>query len=292
MAEMAPGWRTNVRSVSVAGVAFGLTRLLGPVLPELAGGVAERLWMSPRRPAVPERELAFRSAATPLRLPWDEGALAGWSWGDGPTVLLVHGWEGRGTQLGSFVAPLVAHGFRVVAFDAPAHGDTPGKTLVLPRFADAVTAAVRSVGPVHAIIAHSFGAPAVAYALRARLAVDAVAFVAPMDAAAAIRRFVRWTNLGPEVRRAMEERLAHRFGHRIEQFSAASLGRDQHPPLLVLHDRTDPICPVDDGEAWARTWPDATFDVTEGLGHTRILRDEGVVSAVTAFVRARARAAA
>jgi pimeloyl-ACP methyl ester carboxylesterase len=269
-----------------------LVRLLGPVLPEVAGRIAERLWQTPRRIRAPERELAVRRTAVPLRLPWDGGALAACSWGSGPTALMVHGWEGRGTQMGAFVEPLVAAGFRVVAFDAPAHGETAGSTLVLPRFADAVTAAMRAVGPVHAIVAHSFGAPAVAYALRAGVSVPSLVFVAPMDAAAAIRRFVSWTGLGPDVRRVMEERLERRFGQALERFSAASLAQAQPSRLLVLHDRADPICPLGDGEAWDRNWPLSHLDVTDGLGHTRILRDPGVVESVVAFVRERARAAA
>jgi len=33
-------------------------------------------------------------------------------WGKGPTVMLVHGWSGRGAQLGELVEPLVAAGDR------------------------------------------------------------------------------------------------------------------------------------------------------------------------------------
>jgi hypothetical protein len=37
-----------------------------------------------------------------------------YSWGSGPTILLAHGWSGRGSQLGAFVEPLVEQGFRLV----------------------------------------------------------------------------------------------------------------------------------------------------------------------------------
>jgi len=35
---------------------------------------------------------------------------------------MVHGWNGRGAQLGAFAPELVRVGFRVVTFDTPAHG--------------------------------------------------------------------------------------------------------------------------------------------------------------------------
>jgi hypothetical protein len=33
-----------------------------------------------------------------------------WQWGDGPGVLLVHGWNGRGIQFERYMAPLVQAG--------------------------------------------------------------------------------------------------------------------------------------------------------------------------------------
>src|SRR6478609_3042547 len=54
--------------------------------------------------------------------------LATYRWGGGDrTVLLLHGWRGRASQFAPLVRELVAEGFHVVAFDAPAHGDSPGR---------------------------------------------------------------------------------------------------------------------------------------------------------------------
>jgi hypothetical protein len=55
------------------------------------------------------------------------------------------------------------------------------------------------------------------------------------------------------------------------------------PALLVVHDRDDPEVPLAAGSAVAEAWR-ARLDVTSGLGHRRILRDEAVVSAVVEFV--------
>jgi hypothetical protein len=53
--------------------------------------------------------------------------------------------------------------------------------------------------------------------------------------------------------------------------------------MLVVHDRDDPEVPLAAGSAVAEAWR-ARLDVTSGLGHRRILRDEAVVSAVVEFV--------
>ena len=84
-------------------------------------------------------------------------------WGSGPVAYLVHGWGGNGSQLAAFVRPLLAEGFRVVLFDAPAHGDSepgpagPGRTHGV-EFGKALDAVFAKFGPAEAVIAHSLGA--------------------------------------------------------------------------------------------------------------------------------------
>ena len=49
-------------------------------------------------------------------------------WGRGErAVLLLHGWQGRASQFAPLVRELVAEGFRVTSFDAPAHGASGGQ---------------------------------------------------------------------------------------------------------------------------------------------------------------------
>src|SRR4029079_1563799 len=89
--------------------------------PALAARLGERVFFhTTRRPAPDwEREIL----AMGKRFVVDEGrrSIVAWSFGEGPAVVLAHGWNGRGGQLGAFVDPLVRAGFRVVTFDAPGH---------------------------------------------------------------------------------------------------------------------------------------------------------------------------
>ena len=81
-----------------------------------------------------------RRTAEPLAVVHRGQALAVESWGAGPTVLLVHGWNGRGAQLGAFAPALVKSGYRVVTFDTPAHGRSPGRATNLPEISEAIHA--------------------------------------------------------------------------------------------------------------------------------------------------------
>jgi pimeloyl-ACP methyl ester carboxylesterase len=83
------------------------------------------------------------------------GALAVYSWGEGPTVLLVHGWSGRASQLARYAAPLVARGYRAVAVDGPGHGRSDGWFTNLPQMADALMAVQAQEGPFAGVLAHS-----------------------------------------------------------------------------------------------------------------------------------------
>lgn len=221
--------------------------------------------------------------------------LAAWRWGFGPTVLLVHGWAGRGAQLGELVEPLCAAGLSVVAFDAPAHGDTPGRRLYLTDLADCVAAAVAATGPVHAVVAHSFGAPAVLLALaRARAANAAargwpervVTFAPNAVIPDAVARYSRLVGLDDSERAAFERRLAAHGGIGLDAVSLDALVAGARGDLLVLHDRDNRDVPFAHGERLAAAWPGAELVATSGLGHSRILRDAATIARVVAFARA------
>ena len=57
--------------------------------------------------------------------------------------------------------------------------------------------------------------------------------------------------------------------------------------LLVFHDVQDSEVAISNGEAIASAWPGATLVKTEGLGHKRIVHDEGVVTRAVRFLTER-----
>jgi len=148
---------------------------LGNVAPHLTARMAEKLYFTPRRFKRPEREREYLARAHRFHVSTPRSDVAAYAWGPElfpwearaahNTVLLMHGWEGRGTQLGAFIDPLVASGFQVVALDAPAHGRSPGEQTDLLQFKDAIRAVARHVGGVHAVVAHSMGGPSTVMAM-------------------------------------------------------------------------------------------------------------------------------
>jgi pimeloyl-ACP methyl ester carboxylesterase len=248
-------------------------------------------------------EQSVSQSAESLRIRAANSSIALQRWGAGPLVVLVHGWNGRGSQLGAFVEPLVNAGFQVVAFDAPGHGASSGTSSSMVEFANAFDAVVDSVTPyfqpLAGVIAHSMGGAAVTFALsraqaRPRLEAAAcpprLAFLAPpIDVADFLNTVSSELGLSARTQAALRSALERKVGLRVEDLHSLRLAPTMTAPLLVLHDEEDRAVPVACGEALAQAWPRAELIKTRGLGHSRILRDPTTVATVVAHVRGGAR---
>jgi pimeloyl-ACP methyl ester carboxylesterase len=263
--------------------------LLERIAPAAGARWAETLWFTV--PSARGRRDRQADPGRPFQVPLHGRAVAGEAWGEGPVVYLVHGWGGWRWQLDGFVAPLVGAGYRVVAFDTPSHGGSdpgpegPGRGTIL-EFADALVAVVAANGPAHAVIAHSLGATAAAFAIRRGLAVEQAAFVAPMaDPLPYTRTFAGRLGFGERIRTRLVDRLERRVGLPLSAFDVPAMaGQAATPPLLLVHDRLDTETAWSDSAAIAASWPRSRLVTTSGLGHRRILRAPAVIAEVTGFV--------
>lgn len=266
-------------------------RNLGPLFPGLAGRLAYRLWFSTRRFPEPSRESQWLSHAQTDSIRWQNRPLMRYQWGDpaAPAVLLIHGWNGRGAQLGGFAAALNAAGLRAVAFDAPAHGRSPGDSTNIFEYAEAVQCVAASSGQVVGAIAHSFGAPACARALLQGLKLPRlVSISAPASAEFLLQRFAHTLAIPAVAITAMRSRIQQHFGIDIfARLATETMLADQTLPGLIIHDQQDRDVPSTHAERLLRAWRDSQLLLTEGLGHQRILRDPEVIAAAVSFLNPR-----
>jgi pimeloyl-ACP methyl ester carboxylesterase len=274
---------TNVRVL----ILQKLNSFLSRVAPGLAAKRAEWIFVTPIPTRRPSREAAWARDAERITLPSPLGPIPVWAWGDGPeTVILVHGWSGRGLQLGAFVEPLVARGHRVITFDAPGHGDARGRASSMPAFAAALGAVARRFGPVTAVIAHSLGSTATTYALAHReLSPGKVVAISPSARLHAVReRFGEMAGFPPQIIDRMRRAFEDRLGFDWEASEPLRLARQLEMPMMVIHDSDDRFIPHDEGAELANAWPNGRLVTTKGLGHHRILRDPEVVNSTVAFI--------
>lgn len=268
-------------------------RLLGAVSPAHAAGVMQRLWFSAPRTRPRAADQAVLDGGQRLSFRVDGHEVVAWAWGErGPTILLVHGWGGHAGQLQAFVMPLREAGFRVLAFDAPAHGASAasqhgGRRVTFFEFARAMQLIAAGESSVAGVIAHSGGCTAVSLALRAGWTPPAsLVFVAPfVHPAASVDGFARAVGANARVVAAFHARVERWLGHPWSYLDIATLDpAHQHARLLVIHDEDDKEVPLADARTLANTWPSAQLVVTQGLGHRRVLRDPAVAAKALGFL--------
>jgi pimeloyl-ACP methyl ester carboxylesterase len=212
--------------------------------------------------------------------------LSGFSAGDGPTVLLVHGWSDRAASLGAFVEPFVQRGFRVVGLDFPGHGDSPGGRTNAFEMAATLRAIDRELGGVDAMVAHSIGAFATVLELANGLEPRAVGLIAPLVRVDdAVDRFAQRLRLPSRAVKALRADLERKFGTDVwDKLSADLQAVRLDVPALVVHDQDDPETRPSDSALLAQAWPGARMISTRGLGHYRVVRDEIVVAEIADFI--------
>ena len=260
-------------------------RVTGAVSPRAAARLARRLFFTPPRAAVRDEERAALSRGAGFSLSLGGGRVAGRTWGEGPAVLLVHGWGGHSGQMTPLVEPLLAAGFRAVAVDLPGHGESEGRLSSLVHFAGAIERAAGLFGPLAGLVAHSFGAAACTYSLSRGLAARRAVFFAPparFDSFWA--RFRTGVGVAEPVWRLMVDGAEAWLDVRFADIAPADLAPRMASPLLVLHDASDREMDFAEGAELAARWPGARLVRSEGLGHLRILRDAGSVSRAVRFL--------
>jgi pimeloyl-ACP methyl ester carboxylesterase len=252
------------------------------LFPGVTVHVAERVFTRPHRyPAKPWEE-ALRCSGTPVRT---RDKLALTRWGSGPPILLVHGWDGRGTQLGALVAPLVDRGFSVYALDGPAHGRSPGHSTDANRFTEALLQVGLELGPFRAAIGHSFGGTCLPWAATRGLAAERLVLMgSPAGVERIVRRFGGALGLDGRALSCLVRCIQDNRRFELQSTAAESVGPKVHRPGLVVQDRQDPDVSFDNAEAWIKFWPEATLLETSGLGHHRILRAPEVLARIADFV--------
>src|SRR5262249_34982184 len=118
-------------------------QLTAKAAPSLASSWAMNLFFTPWRIGItPEMRVALNRGQR-FSFESSQGQVVGWSWGAGAPVLLVHGWSGRAGQLTTLAEALSFEGYRAIALDLPAHGESSGKRTSLVHFADAIADASR-----------------------------------------------------------------------------------------------------------------------------------------------------
>jgi pimeloyl-ACP methyl ester carboxylesterase len=291
MTELAlPQISTTVRarrSVTARLMFWAAQRVGTPV----AAALLERFFLTPRRAELTREEAAFLAGGMSEQLETETGHIATWTWGEGRTVLLVHGWGSRAGRYRTVAPALVDAGYRVVAIDAPGHGASSGRRSSLPETARAIRAVAgreaerRGAWPF-ALVAHSFGASAAILAQRDGGRFKRNVFLAPAtDFNGYLDRVADALGISATVVEAMIARVERRLRFCWDEVAMDRMASGTSAPALIFHDPADAEVPFSDAQLLHRCWVGSQLVRTPALGHRRLLHDPAVVERIISFVR-------
>ena len=255
--------------------------------PGVAARWAESLFCRPPRQEPRPPEEAFLATGRSFTVATGNGPLSAWEWGAGPLIVLAHGWGSRAGRWATLAPLLVRAGFRVLTYDAPAHGRSPGRIASLPEFADALLRVVSAHGPAHGVVGHSLGGAAIAVALdRGLSAGRAVLIAAPSNPEVFADRFASVLAIPHPVRRTMQANLERRLGVQWKHLHLPSIAARIDVPALIIQDVDDPDVSVGDAEAIHGAWRNAELMVTSGHGHRAVIRAPEIMRRTVEFMAA------
>ncbi len=204
-------------------------------------------------------------------------------------VLILHGFSSCAYKFNTYVAPLLEKGYEVIAFDAPAHGSSGGKTVNAVEYAEMIEKIIKMYGPINGYLAHSFGGIALALALE-KTKHDAntkVVLIAPAtETATAIDGAFTLLRLNDKtIRKEFDNIIIEKSGYHPKWFSIKRAMQHIKAAVLWIHDEDDDITPVDDAlKVKEKNFANIQFVITKGLGHRRIYRDETIKKMVVDFL--------
>ncbi len=211
-----------------------------------------------------------------------------YSKGDGSRIVVfAHGWSGNAGNFSAFYDRFLLQGYRVVAFDHVAHGNSTGAHANLFLFIKGTQAVLNwasQQGEIAGIVAHSMGGSAMISSMTPERSAIPLALIAPMiplfeslyDSVDEFGISRRWLE-------ALLDNLQSRYAIQISNIDPKEKIKTLQNPLLILHDTSDTHVPLQQYKTYLPAELRSSVVTTEKLGHFRILKSSQVADQALGF---------
>ena len=219
-------------------------------------------------------------------IPYRSFKIQTYSWGKGPSVLFVHGWDGAGINVINMIDPLVEAGFRVISIDMPGHGNSSGKNIDITDFIGTILQTQKKFGEFYAIIGHSFGGlVSIVTTLRESISYQKLILISsPSSMDIVFFNFQLMFNLDDKIMKKIWQNTINRTGLPIKTFPSSEDLSHLALPSLIIHDKNDTIIPFKEVKNFKTSLPASSCFYTIGLGHYKILKDRKVINTIINFL--------
>ncbi|ARV05616.1 alpha/beta hydrolase [Polaribacter sp. SA4-10] len=265
-----------------------LAKILQFISHKLVVLFATKLFTTPFTFSTPKREIAMEESSQNKKLFVNsikkEIHVLSYGFSD-KKVLLSHGWAGRSTQLFMIANKLLEKGFMVISFDAPAHGKSLGRTTNMIEYIETIKAINNEFGPFEAAIGHSFGAMALLNASAEKELFKCLVTVGSGDKVSdIISNYIKNLGLKEPISKKMKAHFEKKLSRSLEDFTTSEAAKKVKTPTLVIHDLIDGDVAVSCALNIRQSLQNGSLLITNGLGHTKILRDKDVTNKIINFI--------
>lgn len=251
---------------------------------------AFRLFCTPFNKSKKQPSAIF-STAEPLEFEMDGYQIRGFRWNHPKQqkILILHGFSSCVYNFDRYIADYIKKGMEVLAFDAPAHGNSSGKTVNAVQYAATIKKIIELYGPVDHFLGHSFGGIAISLALEdtRQSSGTKIIFIAPAtETSTAVDQAFSMLKLSnKKVREEFDRIILNLSGRETSWFSIRRAIKNINAEVLWIHDEDDAVTPLADAlKVKEDNHPNINFVITKGLGHHKIYRDSSVRNMAVEFI--------
>ena len=270
------------------GVYFNILALFSK---KLAGEKAITLFSSPRKGNVLPIQASFLKEAEDIMIEVGGKQIQTYSWaGTKEPVLLLHGWESNSFRWRNLIRFLREANFAIVAFDAPAHGNSSGGIFNVPLYAECTQHIVKHFNPSY-IIGHSVGGMTAVYHqyIYPHNSIQKIVTIgAPSEFYELMEHYQKLVGFNKRVLASIDDYIQKHFGYGIQDFSSSKFAQKIQIEGLLVHDIEDPITPYHNSEKVHANWKNSKLISTRGLGHS--MHQDKVNNQIIDFLKSKKRA--
>lgn len=264
------------------------SKVLQTLNKNMAAAFALKLFETPIKYKMPKREQKMFEVShkSKLTLPESGKEIVVYENKFGPKkVLLVHGWNGRGTQLVSIAKAFKELNYTIISFDAPGHGKSAKTTANMKHFIEAVFELDKKYNGFDVMIGHSLGGMSVINSLGRGLQTDKAVIIGSGNTTKAITEdFLGTIGMKQKLTPTLINLFERKYNDKMTNYDVADQALKVNVPVLIIHDKNDKDVPFTAAEAISKNLQNNELLITTGLGHRKILGDENVIEKIVQFV--------
>ena len=264
------------------------SKVLQTLNKNMAAAFALKLFETPIKYKMPKREQKMYEVShkSKLTLPKSGKEIVIYENKFGPKkVLLVHGWNGRGTQLVSIAKAFKELNYTIISFDAPGHGKSTKTAANMKHFIEAVFELDKKYNGFDVMIGHSLGGMSVINSLGRGLQTDKAVIIGSGNTTKAITEdFLVTIGMKQKLTPILINLFERKYNDKMTNYDVADQALKVNIPVLIIHDKNDKDVPFTAAEAISANLQNNELLITTGLGHRKILGDEKVIEKIVQFV--------